>query len=363
MKTALKFIALLSMAVGAFAQQGQMASSFTASSDTPHFTLNRATTAQESSVYFKTAGATTGGWRIYGSGITNQVLNFYSYQAGVTVGSLSSTGLAVTGNLSLSGVERRITADFSNATTSSRTLLQSSTVNGSTGIIAIPNGSSTNAAFRLYSSSDTLNADIFDFALNGSVSQIRSYSVGTGTAKNIELSVDGVTIGTFSSAGLAVTYSGASGNNIQNSSDSSGTIFVRFNKASGTAIGSITRVTTTDAVTYNTTSDGRLKENLRDFTGADSGPIIDGLRPRWFDWVNSTDGDGENAVGFVAQEMATVDPLLARIGAVTCGDDDPEVITKQWQRSDAALIPILVAEIQALRARVAALEALNNPTP
>jgi hypothetical protein len=39
------------------------------------------------------------------------------------------------------------------------------------------------------------------------------------------------------------------------------------------------------------------------------------------------------------------------------GDDDPTIITKQWQRSDAALIPILVAELQSLRKRLAALEA------
>jgi hypothetical protein len=41
---------------------------------------------------------------------------------------------------------------------------------------------------------------------------------------------------------------------------------------------------------------------------------------------------------------------------VSVGDEDPNTITKQWQRSDSALIPILVAELKSLRARVAALE-------
>jgi hypothetical protein len=321
MKTVFKFLAFLALAIGAFAQQGQMASSFTASSAAPHFTLNRATTAQESSIFFKTAGATTGGWRIYGSGITNQVLNIYSYQAGATVGAWDSTGLSVTGAISS-------TAGASISMSGGNSLQ----IQGTDGVIYRSGGSGTNPGFHRFRYFDT-------------------------------------DVGVFSSIGLAVTgllsnaYSGAgSGALIRNTSDTSGSTFLSFNKANNTIIGSVTRVTTTDAVTYNTTSDGRLKENIRDFTGDDSGPIIDELRPRWFDWKNSTDDDGKDAIGFVAQELACV-PVLVKIGAVSPGDDDPEVITKQWQRSDSALIPILVAEIQALRARVAALEALNNPTP
>ena len=49
--------------------------------------------------------------------------------------------------------------------------------------------------------------------------------------------------------------------------------------------------------------------------------------------------------------------ISASLGAVSVGDDDPTTITKHWQRSDAALIPILVAELQSLRKRLAALEA------
>jgi hypothetical protein len=61
-------------------------------------------------------------------------------------------------------------------------------------------------------------------------------------------------------------------------------------------------------------------------------------------------------LGFIAQEENAADPVFAKIGAVTVGDDDPDKITRQWQRSDQALVPILVAELQALRARVAASE-------
>ncbi len=116
-------------------------------------------------------------------------------------------------------------------------------------------------------------------------------------------------------------------------------------------VGSIS--VTTTATAYNTSSDARLKTNIRDFT--DSGRLIDALRPRLFDWKTGE----KDTIGFVAQEEHAADPVFARIGAVTVGDDDPDTIAKQWQRSDQALVPILVAEIKALRARVANVEPHN----
>jgi hypothetical protein len=132
--------------------------------------------------------------------------------------------------------------------------------------------------------------------------------------------------------------------------------FAAWSKSDGSFIGSVTRVGTTDAVAYNTTSDGRIKENIRDFTGEDSGKLIDGLRPRWFDWKSG----GEGAVGFIAQEEAAVDPVLSRIGAVTVGDANPFEVTKLWQRNDSALVPILVAELKSMRSRLQLLEATHS---
>jgi hypothetical protein len=164
---------------------------------------------------------------------------------------------------------------------------------------------------------------------------------------------NGETIGNSNSPLATAFADGNTGLSLRSSGDGTSVSFASFRRANATVIGSITRVTTTDAVVYNTTSDGRLKENLRDFT--DSGRLIDSLKPRVFDWKNS-DENGKNVVGFVAQEQHAADPIFAHIGAVSVGDDDPETITKQWQRSDSALIPILVAELKSLRARVAALE-------
>lgn len=168
----------------------------------------------------------------------------------------------------------------------------------------------------------------------------------------------------ISSTGLAVTgnissaFNGSStqGLDIRDSADAANVPFLTFRKASNVIIGSVQRVGTTDAVAYNTTSDGRLKTNVRTFTAQDSGPIIDGLRPVWFDWKSANIPSAQNIIGFIAQDEAAVSPALVRSGAVTPGDADPDKITQQWQRSDSALVPILVAEVKALRSRVASLE-------
>jgi hypothetical protein len=147
------------------------------------------------------------------------------------------------------------------------------------------------------------------------------------------------------------------GMNIRDNVNSSGAGFIAFQRNDTVVIGSINRVGTTDAIAYNTSSDARLKENVRDFTGDDSGRLIDGLRPRWFNWK---DGTGNDIVGFLAQEEHEVDPLFERIGAVTVGDADPFEIKDRWQRSDSNLVPILVAELKSVRTRLQLLEATGR---
>ena len=118
----------------------------------------------------------------------------------------------------------------------------------------------------------------------------------------------------------------------------------------GTTNGNVGSITTdTTATYYNTSSDQRLKTNIRDLTG--SGPIIDALRPRLFDWKAGE----RNSYGFVAQEVYPIFPQ-----AVLKGDDNPDTIVKQWAIDPAKLVPVLTAEIKSLRARVATLETVAN---
>jgi hypothetical protein len=100
---------------------------------------------------------------------------------------------------------------------------------------------------------------------------------------------------------------------------------------------------TTGAVTYNTTSDARRKENERDF---DSGALIDSLPMVEFDWKAEYGGGAAYGV-LVGEAEAELIPT-----AFT-HDEEHDV----WQADYSKLVPILWREIRELRARVAALEA------
>lgn len=108
------------------------------------------------------------------------------------------------------------------------------------------------------------------------------------------------------------------------------------------AVGSITTDNTSTA--YNTSSDVRLKDNIRD--SDNSGSIIDALRVRQWNW--KVDGKHE-LYGLVAQEEVNVAPW-----AVQVGDENPDEIEQQWGRDDSKLVPLLIKEVQSLRARLAA---------
>lgn len=93
------------------------------------------------------------------------------------------------------------------------------------------------------------------------------------------------------------------------------------------------------ATTFATSSDARLKANIQ--PSGEAGALIDALKVRQFDW--KADGSHQD-FGFVAQELDEVAPY-----AVTRGET--------WGVDNSKLVPLLVKEIQSLRARVAALEA------
>ena len=254
---------------------------------------------------------------------------------------VSTTGLAVTGTLSATG---QIQAPYGSFTTQAIRVGDSSYgAYVDSGYLYFKNSNSGSYRFRnTANTGDYVAVDSTGLAVTGTLSASTRGYFGGAT---------GADIGSIESIFSAASIYGIS---LKDSSDTSGAGFVIFRKANQGEIGNISRVSTTNAVVYNTTSDARLKENLRDFT--DSGRLIDALKPRVFDWKGDTDGNGKNVIGFVAQEEHAADPIFAHIGAVSVGDDNPTTITKQWQRSDAALIPILVAELQSLRKRLAVLE-------
>jgi hypothetical protein len=110
----------------------------------------------------------------------------------------------------------------------------------------------------------------------------------------------------------------------------------------GSQIGTITGTTT--ATAYNTSSDRRLKENIA--AADDAGSVIDAIQIVKHDWKVG----GHVRFGVVAQDLQVVAPE-----AVSAGDDGEE-IERTWGVDYSKLVPMLVKEIQSLRARVAALE-------
>ena len=102
--------------------------------------------------------------------------------SGSFAGSANHTFDGTTMTLGNAGVSARFQGDFSNATFSTRTAFQTGTTNATTGIYALPNGTSTAASWQATNNSDPTNASKILIATNGSTDvQLVSGINGTGT--------------------------------------------------------------------------------------------------------------------------------------------------------------------------------------
>ncbi len=144
---------------------------------------------------------------------------------------------------------------------------------------------------------------------------------------------------------------------------------VLFQNQAGTSIGSIGA--TASNISYNTSSDYRLKENV-DYTW-DATTRLKQLRPCRFNWISD---DTDTAVdGFLAHEAQTVVPECVTgvkdaveiwqededlPDGVSVGDnkldDDGNTIPNYQGIDQSKLVPLLVKTIQELEARITALE-------
>ena len=144
----------------------------------------------------------------------------------------------------------------------------------------------------------------------------------------------------YSGSARIATTTANSGGKIQVKTFSGG-IFQIFQNSSGTTIGYIGNVSDSSTL-YSTSSDQRLKENILDAPSASND--IDAIQVRSFDW--KADGSHQK-YGMVAQELLTVAPE-----AVSAPEDPDEMMGVDYSK----LVPMLIKEIQSLRARVAQLE-------
>lgn len=190
----------------------------------------------------------------------------------------------------------------------------------------------------------TNNADVMALTASGQV------LVNTTTAldANYKFHVDSTT-----SAGLFRT-SDVGGYPVShwNSATSGDNLFAGFfTEGAATGRGSISYNRAGGLVAYNTTSDYRAKDILGPVT--DAGAVVDALKV----YRGRMKGATIERPMLVAHEAQKYAPY-----AVTGDKDDVnEDGTPKYQQMDvSALVPLLIAEIQSLRARVAALESDNK---
>jgi hypothetical protein len=125
--------------------------------------------------------------------------------------------------------------------------------------------------------------------------------------------------------------------------NTSGSVYVRFYNATGNGCGDITRVGTTNAVTYGTTSDYRLKENVQPMTGALNKVAL--LKPVTYIWKDCK----EPAEGFIAHELQEVIPTA--VSGQKDGVDEQG--NPKYQNVDASyVVATLTAAIQELKAEL-----------
>ena len=148
-----------------------------------------------------------------GTGLTTLTANYIPYGNGTSAYQSSSTftfnGTTLSvpnesnaGNLTFTGTGARFLADFTNATVTNRLAFQTSTTNSTTGIYALPNGTSTAASWQATNAADPTNASKILIATNGSTDvQLVSGINGTGTYLPLSIFNGGLGRFVFGTAG------------------------------------------------------------------------------------------------------------------------------------------------------------------
>jgi len=229
--------------------------------------------------------------------------------------------------------------------------------NNSSGVTHLSNNNYQSASNNIYLTS-SYATDYYQY--NGQhVWQVApSGTAGTAISFTQAMTLDNsgnLLVGTtsqISSSKVGIVFDGATQNGIvlKLLANTSGAAFEYFTDNSGNLCGSITRVGTTSAVLFNTSSDQRLKTDLGQVTSTN---VIDETIVHDFTWKS----DGTQSRGVFAQEAHKVIPQAVKVG------DDGEEVEDVWAVDYSKYVPDLIVycqqlkeEIQSLKAEVATLK-------
>lgn len=164
--------------------------------------------------------------------------------------------------------------------------------------------------------------------------------VGTTSADPVGANVGGIALLNNNGTQLSSNSSGIDPLKVHRTGTAGTGSLVTFFYNGANVVGSIS--TNGTATAYNTSSDYRLKHDIVDAPEASS--LIDAIQVRSFKWNAD---NSEQRYGFVAQELVEVAPE-----AVSQPEDPDATMGVDYSK----LVPMLVKEVQSLRARVAELE-------
>jgi len=267
-----------------------------------------------------------------------------NFSGAITAANISATNPVATGSVSGSmridsagaaGYELRFLTSanaLSGATLDKLSLASGLTYGG----VTLSN-SVTGTGSMVLSASPTLTGTLTGAAANFSGSLLINQTT-TSLFANVDVKSNGpgfgwTQTGAFGTAGLDVNLVSTNG-------------YYGYWRYNGTAIGNINTNGTT--VAYNVSSDYRLKENVQPMTGGLA--TVAALKPVTYDWIAAqTAGEG-----FIAHELQAVIPA-AVTGEKDAVNEDGSI--KPQGVDFGKIVPHLVAAIQELTTRLAALEA------
>ena len=265
-----------------------------------------------------------------GAGGTRMTLN----STGLGVGVSPSYKLDVSGDLAVNGNENYVYL-FSNYNVGSNARVRFRAV-GAGG------GSGYGGDFRISTratnnawNTDVLVVDSSGNLLVGTTSSLPSFANGRIEA-----------LAAASSYGMVIDATDTSASGIGIRGNTSTVAESYFNASAGTTVGSI--VINAGGVSFNNTSDYRIKKDVQPLTGGLA--RVNALKPSVYKFKHD-DSTGE---GFLAHELAEVVPT-AVTGEKDAVNEDGSIKPQGVDLSK--VVPILVAAIKELTARVEALEA------